>query len=561
MARRLFKVTEARANVTKAQAALALCVGLISSLGTQPLLAEDVDWETVSLIRDEGFQRSQVEETLRHLTDSIGPRLTGSPSLVEANEYTRDRLAEWGLEDARLEEWGPFGRGWSFTRASVHMTAPRGTPLSALPKAWTPGTKGAVSGEAIRVTLSSDDDLDTWRGKLKSKVLFLSDPRTASDPDGVEFRRYSDDELVEREEFPIPSGRRRDFRAGARKRWEFSRKLNRFLENEGVVATVDISSRDAGIVRVGAGGSRQPGESVGVTALVMSAEHYNLVTRLLKEDQTVNLEIEVKARFHDDDLMAYNTIAEIPGSDKADELVMVGAHLDSWHAAGGSNDNGAGTVVAMEAVRILKALGITPRRTIRIGLWTGEEQGLLGARAHVAKHFASRPEPEDEEVRKQPRFLWPTQWPIDYKSAHAKFQAYFNLDNGSGKIRGVYTQSNLALNPIFEAWLEPLHDLGATTVTNRNTGGTDHQAFDAVSLPGFQFIQDGLDYFSRTHHTNLDHFDHARIEDLKQASVVMATFIYQAAMREEQLPRKPKPREPEPEEPEESVEKAGAAGD
>ncbi len=503
---------------------------------------EPVDWETIALIRHEGFNNSQIEETLSHLTDGIGPRLTGSPAMMEANRYTRDKLAEWGLVNAEVEPWGEFGRGWSFTRAAVHMLSPRPTPLQALPKAWTPGTDGAKTGTCIKVSLESEEDLEKWKGKLQGKILLLSDARTPDDPDGVEFHRYSEEELEARESFPLPRDRP-DFRKRYAKRLAFGKTLNEFLESEGVLATLEISSRDAGILRLGAGGSREPGESVGVPSLVMAAEHYNWLVRLLADDQEVELEIEVEAQFHDGDLEGYNTVAELPGTDKAKELVMVGAHLDSWHAASGSNDNAAGSVVAMEAIRILKAIGVKPRRTIRVALWSGEEQGLHGSRRYVEKHFAARPEPEDEEVRRGPRFLWPETWPIDYKPAWENFQAYFNLDNGSGKIRGIYTQSNAALVPIFEAWLEPLHDLGADTVTNRNTGGTDHQAFDAYSLPGFQFIQDGLDYGSRTHHTDLDHFDHARIDDLKQAAVVMATFAYQAAMRDELLPRKPKPQQ------------------
>ncbi len=512
--------------------------------GTTLLAQESVDWETLALIRNEGFEHSEVSETLRALADDVGPRLTGSPGMLEANRFTRDRLEEWGLENARLEAWGPFGRGWSFTRTSVHLITPRGTPLSALPKAWTPGTDGPVRGVAMKLKLEDEDDLEEWSGKLKGKILLVSDARMPDDAEGAEFRRYSDEELEERVEFPIPSGRRPNYRDRARKRWEFGKKLNQFLVDEGVVATVDISSRDAGIVRVGAGGSREPGESTGVTALVMASEHYNWLLRMLEDGEEVEIEVEVSAQFHDEDLMSYNTLAEIPGTDKRDELVMVGAHLDSWHAGAGSNDNGAGVAVAMEAVRILEAIGVQPRRTIRIGLWSGEEQGLLGSRAYVAQQFARRPEPDNEDTG-LPRWLQEETWPIDYKPAHERFQAYFNLDNGSGRIRGIYTQSNAALVPIFEAWLEPFHDLGASTITNRNTGGTDHQAFDAVGLPGFQFIQDSLDYSSRTHHTHLDHFDHARIDDLKQASVIMASFVYLAAMREQQLPRKPKPREPE----------------
>jgi Zn-dependent M28 family amino/carboxypeptidase len=297
------------------------------------------------------------------------------------------------------------------------------------------------------------------------------------------------------------------------------------------------------------GGSREPDGNPGIPSLMMAAEHYNWIVRLLDHadesdeggagGEPVKLEIDVRARFHDRDTSAYNTIAEIPGSEPG--LVMVGAHLDSWHAGTGATDNAAGCAVAMEAVRILKKLGVRPRRTIRIGLWSGEEQGLLGSRAYVAEHLATVPRTEDPEQQDLPPWMRDLEGEVEVKPAHETFSAYFNLDNGSGKIRGIWGQENAAAVPIFSAWLEPFHDLGADTVTTRNTRGTDHQAYDRVGLPGFQFIQDGLDYFSRTHHTNFDVLDHAVREDLMQASVVMASFLYHAAMRDEPLPRKPMP--------------------
>jgi Zn-dependent M28 family amino/carboxypeptidase len=280
-----------------------------------------------------------------------------------------------------------------------------------------------------------------------------------------------------------------------------------------------------------------------VTALVLSAEHYNRISRLLDRKLDVEMEVDVKASFHDEDLNSYNVIAEIPGTDKKGELVMLGAHLDSWHAGTGATDNAAGSAVVMEAIRILKALDVKPKRTIRVGLWTGEEQGLLGSRAYVAEHFASRPEPNDPEERELPAFMRRSGGPISLKPEHERFSVYFNLDNGTGKIRGIYTQQNAGAAPIFEAWLAPFRDLGATTVTNRNTGGTDHQSFDAVGLPGFQFIQDQADYQTRTHHTNLDVYDRLQREDMMQASVIMAAFAYHAAMRDGRFPRKAMPRD------------------
>ena len=558
---------------------------------------EPIDWAMVNRIRDEGIHRSQVMETLKHLSDVIGPRLTGSPQMKEANEWTRDRLAEWGLGDAHLESY-EFGRGWSFSRTSVHLLRPREVPLVALPKGWTPGTDGPVRGPAMKVTLESEEDFDQYRGKLEGKILFLDDAREIESGDEAAIRRFSDGELAELEDFEIPDGEGRKWRERWKKRYRFGEKLRDFLVEEKVLATVEISSRDAGLVRVMGGGTREVDGNPGVPALVLAAEQYNWIVRLLEaeggeeegpeeagkekdqppadphgdgdqhadhgsgdgepppegaeaepaepEDQTsepaVELEIDVRARFHDEDPQAYNTVAEIPGTEKNPGIVMAGAHLDSWHAGTGTTDNGAGCAVAMEAVRILKALDVRPRRTIRIALWSGEEQGFLGSRAYVEEHFATVPVAELPEEEDLPRRMRTRAGEVEVKPGHARFSAYFNFDNGSGKIRGIWAQENAAAVPIFAAWLEPFHDLGADTVTARNTRGTDHQPFDWVGLPGFQFIQDGLDYFSRTHHTNMDVFDHAVREDLIQASVVMASFLYHAAMRDEPLPRKPMPR-------------------
>ncbi len=511
-----------------------------------PLVAaqEPVHHEIINQIRNEGFHNSEVMEIARQLTEELGPRLTGSPQLKQANEWTRDELASWGLDGAHLESF-EFGRGWTFTEASVHMIRPAKLPLLGLPKAWTPGTDGVVRGEAMRVDISSAADLEQHRGKVAGKILFTSDMRAMADGADTRFRRHSDEALEQLMQFPIP-GDDRDRNAARerfRKRYEMREAFHQFLTDENVAAIVELSSRDYGIVRVTGGGSREPDENPGVTALTMAAEHYNRVLRHIADGETVELEIRVDAEFHDTDTKAYNTVAEIQGTDLADELVMVGAHLDSWHGGVGATDNAAGSSVALEAIRILTAIGAQPRRTIRVALWAGEEQGLIGSREFVKAHFASRP--EDPEQAKLPRFLRDDSGPLTLKPDHANFSAYFNLDNGSGKIRGVWTQENAAVVPIFEAWLEPFHDLDANTVSQRNTGGTDHLSFDAVGLPGFQFIQDRLDYQTRTHHTNLDTYDHLREDDLKQASVIMASFLYHAAMRDQKLPRKPMPKEKE----------------
>ncbi len=515
-----------------------VCLLLLSS--TAVVAEEPVDLDMVTKIRDEGLRRSQVMDTLAYLTDTIGPRLTGSPDMKRANDWTMEQMTAWGLQNAHLEPF-EFGRGWSLSRSTVHMLTPDAVPLIALPKAWSPGTKKAVRGSAMRVKIDDEEDFEKYKGELKGKVLFIDDPGEF-DPPGEVFRRYSDSQLESLEEFPIREPRERNIKR-ARKRWELGKKTRAFFREEKALAVVEPSSRDGGLVRVGGTGAYTAEIEAGVTALVMAAEQYNWILRLLDDDQPVELEIEVKSEFHDDDPMSYNTIAEIPGNG-SDEVVMVGAHLDSWHPGTGATDNAAGCAVAMEAVRILTAIGVEPRRTIRVALWSGEEQGLFGSRAYVKEHFATRPEPEEEADKQLPRWLREEQWPLELLPEHDRLSAYFNLDNGSGKIRGIYAEENAAIRPIFEAWLEPLEDLGADTVTLRRTGGTDHLSFDRVGLPGFQFIQDGLDYSTRTHHTNMDVYDHLQANDMKQASVVMATFLYHAAMREERLPRKPVPQKP-----------------
>jgi carboxypeptidase Q len=523
------------------------------SLVLPPLVAatseEAVDWTAMTQIRDEGLNRSKVMETLQHLTDVLGPRLTGSPNLKAANEWTRKQLEDWGLVNAHLEAWGPFGRGWSYSQVAVRMLAPTESPLVAYPKAWTPGTDGPQRGKVVKAKLEKDEDLEPLKGKLEGAIVFLDDARELAPPEKPYFTRDTDEDLAQIAEFAIPGARRdgdgpprRPNREEVIRRIRFQKTLREFLKSEKALASVEVSGRDGGIVRVGGGGSREPGEDPGVLGLVMAAEHYNRLVRMLDDKLDVELEIDVKAGFHDDDTMAYNTIAEIPGTDKKAEIVMVGAHLDSWHAGTGATDNAAGSAVAMEALRILKALDLKPRRTIRIGLWAGEEQGLLGSRAYVKEHFATRPDPKPEDAE-LPSFLRRDTGPLTLKPEHARFAAYFNLDNGTGKIRGVYAQQNAAAKPIFEAWLEPFHDLGAKTVTLRNTGGTDHLSFDAVGLPGFQFIQDPGDYTTRTHHTHMDVYDRIQREDMMQASVIMAAFVYNAAMRDELFPRKPLPKE------------------
>jgi hypothetical protein len=537
--------------MTRILAIFVLAAHLVVAPAALAQQSERVDLAMMARIRDEGFNNSKVMETLSYLTDVIGPRLTASPECKQANEWTRKTLEEWGLQNAHLESWGPFGRGWSMQRVSAHMVAPQYAPLIVVPEAWSPGTNGVVRGKAVQVVKApeSDAELAQWKGKLAGKVIFLGTERKLEPLDKPLSNRYSHDELHELAQFEIPTGRPAyPFnREQYVKRLMFQKTLNQFLMDEKVLAVVEPSMWDRGVVRVGGTGIYSKDEPAGVPQLVMSAEHFNRIVRLLERKQDVELELDVKATFHDADLMGYNTVAEIPGTDKRDEIVIAGAHLDSWHAATGATDNATGVAVVMEAVRILKALGVQPRRTIRVALWTGEEQGLHGSREYVKQHFASRPEPTDPQQKALPSFLREgTPGPLSVKPDHAKFSGYFNLDNGTGMIRGVYAQGNAAMVPIFTAWLEPFHDLGATTVTMRNTGGTDHLAFDGVGLPGFQFIQDAVEYSSDarglTHHSNMDVYDRIQRQDMMQASVIMAAFLYNAAMREEKLPRKAMPK-------------------
>ena len=504
---------------------------------------ERVDLDMVTQIRQEGIRNSKVMETASELMDRIGPRLTGSAQMKEANEWTKTKLAEWGLSNAHLETWGPFGRGWQYEACAVRMIAPDHAELLALPQAWTPGTNGLVRAKVERLNLKSKDELEKLKGKFAGKIVLYGDVREVKPHDKPDLTRYDDKSLAEVYQYELPGGPPRYDRGDYVKRYELRKAAEAFLADEKPLAVIDLGRGDFGTLNVQGGGEYKKSKPMATTPwLSMESEHFGRIARLLDRDVPVELELDVKTRFVDEDLMQWNTIAEIPGTDKKDEIVMVGAHLDSWYGGTGATDNGAGSVVAMEVMRILKALNVKPRRTIRIGLWTGEEQGLYGSRAYVAQHFASRPEPTPEEKDK-PWYLQKDKGPLTVKPEHGKLAAYFNLDNGTGKIRGIYAQDNAAVVPIFEAWLKPFHDLGATTVTMNTTGGTDHESFDGVGLPGFQFIQDEIEYDTRTHHTNMDLYERLVKKDLEQAAVVMASFAYNAAMRDAMLPRKPMPKD------------------
>ena len=512
---------------------------------------EKVDLETMGRIRYEGFHDSKVMDYATGLMDTIGERLTGSPNMKRANEWTRDQLTAMGLSNAHLESWGPFGRGWANQYVNVRMTSPDVVTLLAYPKAWTPGTNGVVQGKCVRATIDDKKDFDKYKGKLAGMIVILGADAEVKPITEPPYKRLSDDDLAKLADYQIPADRPGFRFADFIKRQQFIKDLNQFFADEKVLAVIDHSRGTAGggTVFVQSGGSYKPGETTAVPQLTMASEHWTRIARLLQQKKDVSLELNVSSTFYDDDAMQYDTIAEIPGTDKKDELVMLGAHLDSWHAGTGATDNGAGTIVMMEAVRILKALDLKPRRTIRIGLWSGEEEGLLGSQGYVQNHFGARPPMDDPGMKGMPTLLRREAGDVTVKPEQAKVSAYFNVDNGSGKIRGVHLQENEAVAPIFEAWMKPFKDLGMTTLTMRNTGGTDHLSFDAVGIPGFQFIQDPIEYETRTHHSNMDVYDRLQPDDLKQIAVIVAGFVYDAAMRDQMLPRKPieraLPREPE----------------
>ncbi len=519
--------------------------------------------ETIDKIKDEGMNRSQVLQTLSYLTDVIGPRLTGSPQLKRANEWTRDTMAKWGMQNAHLEAWGPFGRGWTLKNFRADVIAPYTIPVTAYPKAWSPSTKGAVTADVVYLNVKTEADFDKFKGQLKGKIVLVSEPRELkAELEKPLGNRHTDAELTELAAFD-PSNPRRPQRAQPtpeqilqfQQRAVIASKTMSFLINEGAAVMIDNSRQGSGgTIFVAQASVAQPvpanaqdrparlsaqqkeSESRMLPQMTMATEHYNRLVRMINQGEKLKMTVDIAAEYNDADPMAYNTIAEIPGTDpnlKA-EVVMLGGHIDSWHAGTGATDNAAGVAVAMEAARIIQTLGLKPRRTIRVALWSGEEQGLFGSRAYVREHFGEMQgaTPAMNGQQANPGTL-------TKKGDYEKLSAYYNLDNGTGKIRGVYMQSNAAVRPIFEQWLAPFADSGAKTLTLSNTGGTDHLAFDAIGLPGFQFIQDEIEYDTRTHHSNQDVFDRIQGEDMKQAATIMAAFVYQTAMMDEKMPRKP----------------------
>lgn len=522
----------------KSKSVLALGGALALGLIAAPLGAQDE--RAIARIVDEGMNRSQIQTTAHELLDGIGQRLTNSPNMRKAEDWAVREFEDLGLDNVRKEGF-KFGRGWEMIDSEVRMTAPRPLELTATPVAWTPGTNGPIEAEIVVAPMNDEEHFDAYRGKLAGKIVLISKPGTGDEPTTAAFRRLDSAAIAERDEYDLPDydpdaiNRRVD-------RQDYALKRDAFLASEGALAVVTMSYRDGKLLH-GSGYTFQTGRTPTLPTIEMAAEDYRRLARLAKTGPAPVISIDSKVRFVDDDPMAYNIIAEIPGSDPDAGYVMAGAHFDSWATADGAVDNGAGSVTVIEAARILKAIGARPKRTIRFVLWNGEEQGLLGSLAYIRQHLVSRAG-EDELDPGIAYYKWSDLWPIEPKDGYDDMKAYFNMDNGSGKLRGIHAEGNAAAEALLKKWLAPFSSMGADSVVGGSTGGTDHVFMQRIGLPAFQFIQDPLDYSARLHHTNIDTFDHLRPDDLRQAAVVMAGVLLQAANDDKTLPREALPQQP-----------------
>ena len=508
-------------------------LGIIALLAIPTInFAQEVDASMMQKIREEGLQHSKVMDIVFNLTDKNGSRLANSEGYMRAANYAKETLTGWGVENARLDAWGEFGKGWDLEKMYLAITAPYYKPLLAWPKTWTTGTKGLKKAGVIVVDAKDSATVASYKGQLKGKLIIIDQATPYKQSFKADAVRYTDEELEKIAAATMQPSRPVDTAQQRRMREQMSRSggaraltiLKEMAKEEGAVGMLTSAPRNHdGTIFSQGGGSYKAADAENFLDMAMGIEDYNTILRLAKSGTEVNMETDVKTKFQTKDLQGYNVIAEIPGTDPTlkDEVVMIGAHLDSWQAGTGATDNAAGSSVMMEVMRILKATGAQPKRTIRIGLWSAEEQGLLGSRGYVKKTFMD------------PTTNTPN-------AAHEKFAGYFNIDNGTGKVRGIYLQGNEQCGPIFKSWLAPFNDLGAKTVTISNTGGTDHQSFDGVGLPGFQFIQDPMEYDTRTHHSNMDVYEHLSEDDLKQIATIVAAFAYNTAQRDEKLPRKAK---------------------
>lgn len=508
-----------------------------------PAAAQEVDLRSVNGIIDQGFNHSEVMTTAAYLTDRIGGRMTNSPQMRQAEAWTQTKFRDWGMPRVWTEGF-EFGRGWTAIRSSAHMSAPRPLDLRVIPVAWTPGTEGrVVSGDIVIAPMANAGDFARWRGKLNGKIVLVTKPDGGSEPTEAAFRRWTDEELAGRTNFVQPAHSHAAVERGLNNP-DFAMQMDAFLKEEGALAFVKMSYRDGALLH-GTGYTYRVGATPEVAGFEMAAEDYRRLARLALTDAPPKIELMSEVQFHDEDTKAYNVFAEIPGTARGSEYVMAGAHLDSWAAADGAVDNAAGSAVIMEAARILKALNVRPKRAIRFALWNGEEQGLHGSLAYVDQHLATRAALTDPAYADLPNGrTWRARWPIEPREGFNDLVAYFNIDNGSGKIRGINAEGNVAAAAVFEQWFKPFESLGAGTVSLRNAGGTDHVYMQTVGIPGYQFIQDPLDYSARLHHTSIDTYDHMRAEDMRQAAVVLAGVLLAAANSDEPLPRMPMPTRP-----------------
>lgn len=522
--------------------ALALVLCLVTVPAAQPV-QERIDHAAIQQIRDEGLSRSQVMDHIGWLADVYGPRLTGGPGIMQASDWVMKTFGEWGLANPHREHF-PFGRGWSLERFHAQMIEPQVQPIIGVPGAWTRGTGGSITADVVHVQIASEADFERYRGKLAGRIALTQPAREVRMLEGLIVSRMGEQEMAEAMTTPIPAARggQRGGRGGGQ---SLAGRIQQFLKAEGVAAvfnrgsdslTASVGSNlsiqqqrtDGGTVFPSGGGSRTSDPADQLPTVTLAVEHYNRMIRILEKGIPVKVELNIETKFYEESPtqgLGFNTIAEIPGTDPVlkDEIVLLGAHLDSVAASPGATDNATGSAAMMEAMRILKAVGVRPRRTIRIALWGGEEQGLLGARAYVRDHLGD-------------------QATMALKPGHEKLSVYFNSDNGTGRIRGVWMQGNTAAAPIFEQWIEPLRDLGVEALAPRSVASTDHVPFDAIGVPAFQFMVDRLEYNSRSHHSNMDTVDRVQRDDMVQHATVIAVFAYNAAMRDGKLPRKALPR-------------------
>ena len=519
---------------------------LIASLFTVTLTigaqVPGVDNATIARIRGEAITASQALDTHWWLSEGFGARATGTPGYQAAADWAMKKFNEWGLKNVHVERF-PFGQGWSIDRFSVHLLTPQPAPLIGMPRWYSPSTKGTITSDVVHVKATSEADLAKYKGQLTGKIVILQAVRPVRMLEDRVVLRMNDADWAEAMKLPEPrpaagtpgaSGA-----SGAMTPQQFAQLVQRFLVAEGAAAVLDRGSDadlsaggsdlswqtqrvDGGTIFPGNGGSRDPKVPQQVPSATLAVEHYNRLVRLLEHGQPVRMEVNIQTKFHPEtnpEGNAFNIIAEIPGSDLASEVVILGAHFDTYPYATGATDNTTGSAAMIEAVRVIQKLGLKPRRTIRLALWAAEEQGLLGSREYVARHFFDRN----------------TKTP---KPGHENVQAYFNLDNGTGRILGIWGQGNTGAMKNFEQWGQALKDLGWKNVSPRSVSQTDHGSFDEAGIPGFQFIQERLEYNSRTHHSNMDLFDHVQKDDVIQQGAVAAVFAWYAANVNEKLPRK-----------------------